>query len=113
MVQLSKMFCLIVTSKNRVNKEHGSFSVARFILMFFVFSSSVIFTFFHTIFFGCFLMVYFTENMADVVHAELLCWKVVGDNQNESLPFHPHRELGFKQVVFMVCVCHSVMSVFI
>lgn len=112
MVQLSKMFCLIVTSKNRVNKEHASFSVTHFILMFFVFSSSVIFTLFHTIFIGCFLMVYFTENMADI-HAELLCWKVVGDNQNESLPFYPHRELGFKQVVFMVCVCHSVMSVFI
>lgn len=44
------------------------------------------------------------EEIADIVCVDLVCWKVVGGKQNESLPFHPYRQLRFKQEVFMVCI---------
>lgn len=61
-----------------------------------------------TLFFLCcfILMIDFLspEEIADIVHVDLVCWKVVGGKQNESLPFHPYRQLRFKQEVFMVCI---------
>lgn len=75
MVQLSKMFYLVVTSKNRVNKEHASFSVARFLSVFFVFvlefhslSVKKKFTFFIlSSLVIVFFMVYFPENTAETL----------------------------------------------
>lgn len=43
----------------------------------------------------------------------MVCWRVVGGKQNE-MPFHPYRQLRFKQEVFMVCIdCSALLFYFL